>query len=73
MNQQPRVYHFSTETSPALAEVGGKGLSLIRMSQVGFSVPSGFVLTAVFFQPWFDQLHQSGKDSYDKGVGQKFN
>ncbi len=60
MDQQPRVYHFSTETSPALSEVGGKGLSLIRMSQVGFPVPPGFVLTAVFFQPWFDQLHQSG-------------
>ena len=60
MNQQPFVYHFSTRESPALAEAGGKGLSLIRMSQAGFSVPAGFVLTAVFFQPWFDQLHQSG-------------
>jgi phosphoenolpyruvate synthase/pyruvate phosphate dikinase len=60
MNQQPLVYHFSTETPPALFEVGGKGLSLIRMSQVGFPVPPGFVLTAVFFQPWFEQLHQSG-------------
>jgi phosphohistidine swiveling domain-containing protein len=66
MNQQPFVYHFSTEKSfstentPALAEVGGKGLSLIRMSQAGFPVPPGFVLTAVFFQPWFEQLEQSG-------------
>lgn len=60
MNQQPYVYHFSTESSPALAEVGGKGLSLIRMNQVGFPVPPGFVLTAVFFKPWFNQLHQSG-------------
>lgn len=60
MNQQPLVYHFSTETAPSLAEVGGKGLSLIRMSQAGFAVPAGFVLTAVFFQPWFEQLHQSG-------------
>ncbi len=60
MNQQPLVYHFSTETTPTLAEVGGKGLSLIRMSQAGFPVPMGFVLTAVFFQPWFKQLHQSG-------------
>ena len=67
MKQQPFVYHFSTGHSPALAEVapsltevGGKGLSLIRMSQAGFAVPSGFVLTAVFFQPWFDQLHRSG-------------
>ena len=60
MNQQPLVYHFSTKTAPTLAEVGGKGWSLIRMSQAGFPVPPGFVLTAVFFQPWFDQLQQSG-------------
>lgn len=60
MNQQPFVYHFSTDKSPALAEVGGKGLSLIRMSQARFPVPPGFVLTTIFFQPWLDQLHQSG-------------
>ena len=60
MNQQPLVYNFSTEASPILAEVGGKGLSLIRMNQANFPVPPGFVLTAVFFQPWFVQLHQSG-------------
>ncbi|MFO7680464.1 MAG: PEP/pyruvate-binding domain-containing protein, partial [Chloroflexota bacterium] len=60
MNQLPFVYHFPTTVSPALTEVGGKGLSLMRMSQAGFPVPPGFVLTAVFFQPWFRQLEESG-------------
>ncbi|KAA3661906.1 MAG: hypothetical protein DWQ04_14940, partial [Chloroflexi bacterium] len=58
--KQAFIYHFSTETIPSLAEVGGKGLSLIRMSREGFAVPQGFACTAVFFHPWFKQLHQSG-------------
>ncbi|MCP4429164.1 MAG: hypothetical protein GY803_32155 [Chloroflexi bacterium] len=65
MKHKQLIYHFSTdhdqpsslpEAAPSLQEVGGKGLSLIRMSQAEFNVPDGFVLTAVFFQPWFAQL-----------------
>ena len=42
---------------PALGEVGGKGLSLWRMSSIkDLQVPSGFVLTMPFFAHWFESL-----------------
>ena len=42
-----------------LAEVGGKALSLIRMSQAGMPVPPGVVLSTSFFTPWFDEIQAS--------------
>ena len=45
-------YRFGERPLPALDEVGGKGLSLIRLFQAGFPVPAGFVLTTAFFEPW---------------------
>ena len=45
-------YRFGERPLPALDEVGGKGLSLMRLFQAGFPVPSGFVLTTAFFEPW---------------------
>lgn len=41
------------------AEVGGKALSLIRMSETGLPVPPGAVLTTRFFDPWFDSIKTS--------------
>lgn len=43
-------------SSPTISEVGGKALSLIRTSALGFPVPPGFVLTATFFRPWLEQI-----------------
>lgn len=51
-----RVYPFSTDKAPELAQVGGKAMSLISMTQRGFSVPPGFVLTVAFFQPWLEYI-----------------
>jgi len=45
-------YRFGDRPLPARDEVGGKGLSLMRLFQAGFPVPSGFVLTTAFFAPW---------------------
>jgi pyruvate,water dikinase len=42
-----------------LAEVGGKGYSLIRMVEAGLPVPPGVVLTTSFFAPWFDEIKAS--------------
>ena len=39
-----------------VAEVGGKGYSLIRMAEAGLSVPPGAVLTTRFFAPWVDAI-----------------
>ena len=57
----PIVYPFSTQQvpvpeTPNLAQVGGKGLSLMRMAQQGLPVPPGFVLTVAFFQPWLEAI-----------------
>lgn len=53
------VIPFDTSEGPALAEVGGKGLSLIRMTQGGLPVPGGFLLTQAFFEPWLEDVRQS--------------
>jgi hypothetical protein len=50
------VYAFDTTETPELAQVGGKALSLITMTQHGLPVPPGFVLTVAFFQPWLEAI-----------------
>ncbi len=50
------IYSISDAASATISEVGGKGFSLIRMVQYGLNVPSGFVLTVAFFEPWLKQL-----------------
>jgi phosphohistidine swiveling domain-containing protein len=42
-----------------LAEVGGKGYSLIRMAEAALPVPPGAVLTTEFFAPWFEAIRAS--------------
>ncbi|TLY19963.1 MAG: hypothetical protein E6K68_08775 [Nitrospirae bacterium] len=46
------VYRFGDSPLPSFDQVGAKGLSLMRLFQAGFPVPSGFVLTTAFFEPW---------------------
>lgn len=53
------AYKISRKHIPKLSEVGGKGLSLIKMMNKGLPVPDGFVLTVEFFQVWFDQLKKT--------------
>ncbi len=50
---------FPGTVQTTLAEVGGKGYSLIRMVEAGLPVPPGAVLTTEFFAPWFDEIHAS--------------
>lgn len=52
------VYKISGGQIPELKEVGGKGLSLIKMMDADLPVPDGFVLTVEFFLPWFEELMQ---------------
>lgn len=47
---------LSSPNAPSLAEVGGKAASLIRLSQAGFNVPPGIVLTTEFFRAWIDEI-----------------
>ena len=50
---------FPGTEQTTLAEVGGKGYSLIRMVEEGLPVPPGAVLTTEFFAPWFDEIQAS--------------
>ena len=40
------VYSFRECPDEALARVGGKGASLVRMVRMGLPVPDGFVITS---------------------------
>lgn len=50
------IYAFSTPKDVILEQVGGKAMSLIRMTRYGLPVPPGFVLTVAFFHPWLDTI-----------------
>ncbi len=50
---------FSEPELPLLSEVGGKALSLMRMTKAGFAVPPGIALPVAFFVPWFDALSKT--------------
>ena len=53
------VVSFPGTIKTTLADVGGKGWSLIRMVEAGLPVPPGAVLTTAFFTPWFDEIQAS--------------
>ena len=53
------IVSFPGAEQTTLAEVGGKGYSLIRMVEAGLPVPPGAVLTREFFAPWFDEIQAS--------------
>jgi pyruvate,water dikinase len=53
------VIYFDTHEQPELGMVGGKAWSLIKMTQAGFPVPAGFVLTIEFFQSWIQEIQAS--------------
>ncbi len=53
------VVSFPGTEQTTLEQVGGKGLSLIRLTAAGLRVPPGAVLTTDFFEPWFDELRAS--------------
>lgn len=53
------IIPFSSAHLPTLAEVGGKGLSLTRMTGAGLPVPPGFTLAVEFFAPWIAALHNT--------------
>jgi pyruvate,water dikinase len=50
------IVSFPVPPQAPLAEVGGKGHTLIKMVAAGLPGPHGAVLTTHFFAPWFDQI-----------------
>ncbi len=71
-------YDFNERNLPDIKEVGGKAQSLIKLTQGGFNVPSGIVLSVAFFKDWLDELRskdffklQSQNPSNFKGLAQR--
>lgn len=53
------MFPLTSPKDPLLQQVGGKAFSLITMTRQGFPVPTGFVLTADFFEPWLKKVRAS--------------
>jgi pyruvate,water dikinase len=54
-----QYFTFKNPSLPTVEQVGGKGLSLIRLANRGYAVPIAAVLSTEFFQPWMKQLKVS--------------
>lgn len=52
------IYDFSEKQVPKLSEVGGKAKALIEMTNAGFPVPEGFVLSVSYFDSWIADLKE---------------
>jgi pyruvate,water dikinase len=55
-------YSFDCAQTPNIVEVGGKAKSLIQLTNGGFNVPKGAVLTVSFFKDWLDELQDTITD-----------
>ena len=53
------IYKFDEKKIPEISQVGGKGYSLIKMTNAGLNVPPGFVLSVEFFKPWINTIKSS--------------
>src|SRR5581483_4239920 len=51
-----KIYKFPGDKPASIAEVGGKGYSLMKANEAGLPVPPGFVLPVEFFTAWIDKL-----------------
>ncbi len=52
----PYILSFDNEEH-LLEEVGGKGINLIRLSQAGYDVPKGFVITINAYDTYVSTNH----------------
>lgn len=50
------LYNFNDDQIPKIEEVGGKARALIELTQGGFKVPHGVVLSVSYFSAWTDIL-----------------
>lgn len=53
------IFKFKTDTKPTLDQVGGKAKGLIELTNAGFPVPQGIVLSVDFFKEWLDDVKSS--------------
>jgi pyruvate,water dikinase len=54
-------FTFKDSSLPTIAQVGGKGLSLIHLSNEGFNVPPAVILSMGFFRLWMKTLRATSE------------
>src|SRR5579885_2375773 len=54
MHRMPVIHWLHDCPESALAGIGGKGASLVKLSSAGFPVPPGFVIGADGYRAWVD-------------------
>lgn len=53
------IYSFDTRKAPEIYQIGGKAKALIELSNAGFPVPKGLVLSVDFFGDWLKMIKSS--------------
>ena len=61
----PYVQHFNQGLAPELEVLGGKGASLVTMTDAGMPVPPGFVVTTASYDEF---LHGTGLAEMIEGL-----
>lgn len=56
MSNKKEIVFLNSKTLPEIAEVGGKGYSLVKLSSLNLNVPNGIVLTVTFFKEWINKV-----------------
>lgn len=57
--KNPSIISLNTKELPEVAEVGGKGFSLIKLTSLNLNVPPGIILTVGFFKDWIEGIKKS--------------
>jgi len=52
MKDPLNILSFNTEIMPNIKIIGGKALSLIKLTKLNRNVPPGIILTVNFFSDW---------------------
>ena len=58
-NENESIISFQTEIVPDINTIGGKALSLIKLTNNNFNVPPGIILTSNFFNEWMNLIKTS--------------
>jgi len=56
MSENKDIVFLNSKTLSDIAQVGGKGYSLIKLSSLDLNVPNGIVLTVNFFSEWINRI-----------------
>ncbi|MHA2294368.1 MAG: PEP/pyruvate-binding domain-containing protein [Candidatus Hodarchaeales archaeon] len=65
------IHTLQDDTDPSIEQAGGKGLSLVRATRKGFTVPPAAILPTDYFKPWIDQIKTTTAwQSFTKATGE---